>query len=122
MTEAIYYYLLQLGASVPLSSDLRELEIECAPEILTHELVDLIREHKDGLVDLAFSLIEREAIEAEGCESEVEKPLPVVTFEGDGLLIELVRNHPAVRSLVEYLSQHSGGVIEVGRDERRRAA
>jgi hypothetical protein len=64
--EAVYYHLLELGASVSLTGDLRSLEVDAPAGALTPEMAGLLREHKGALVDLLFEMREREAIEAEG--------------------------------------------------------
>jgi len=64
--EAVYYHLLELGARVELTPDLRSLEVDAPAGALTPEMAGLLREHKGALVDLLFGMREREAIEEEG--------------------------------------------------------
>ena len=109
--EVLYYHLQELGVRLALSKDARGLELDAPRDALTPELLELIHEHKSDLVELIYLLEEAEAIRIEGCENE--RPPQLVTFAGDALLIERVRNAPAVRALVDLLNARGGGVIEV---------
>lgn len=111
--EGILYHLHALGARVALSADLLSVGVDAPAGVLTPELVGLVREHKDELVDLLFSLEEREAIQEEGRPSYPHG----VTLEGDAVLVESVRNSPAVRALLELGARLGGATFEVVRSE-----
>ncbi len=65
--DVLLYHLSQLGVVVDLSPDLVSLVLDAPAGVMTRELTDLLREHKDELVDLVYEAKEREAIEWEGC-------------------------------------------------------
>jgi hypothetical protein len=110
--STLHYHLQECGVVLALGMDVRSLEIDAPRGVLTPELLEVIREHKEDLVEIVYLFEEAEAIAAEGREGE--RPSNPVTFEGDALLIERVRNAPAVRVLADFLSaQRGGGVIEV---------
>jgi len=116
--EILFYHLKELGATVELTADARNLSLDAPEGVLTPEIVDLIREHKSDLVEMIYLLDEAEAIEWEGCaktitETEADRKISGhVAFAGDPLLISLYENHPTVRCLTELLSKYGGGEVE----------
>ena len=109
----LLYHLAELGARVALTPDLQSLEVYAPRGTLTPEMLELLREHKGELCDLLFEMAERDAIEWEGQPSW---PAGVM-LEGDPQLVESVRNHPAVRALLELGARLGGGTFEVVRSE-----
>jgi hypothetical protein len=115
--EILFYHLKELGVTVSLTNDARNLSLDAPEGALTPEIVDLIREHKSGMVEMIYSLDEAEAIAWEGAAGTVAgagaaSGFGHVAFKGDPLLISLYENHPTIRCLAELLSKRGGGEIE----------
>jgi hypothetical protein len=85
--DILLYHLLELGVTVRLSVDARALDIEAPDGALTPELIELLREHKSGIVDLVYSHEEAAAIEWEGCYAPVARTAHSTTIES-GLTFE----------------------------------
>ncbi len=117
--DAVFYHMKELGVTVKLTDDARNLALDAPEGVLTPEIVDLVREHKSDLVEMIYLLDEAEAICWEGCVETIKddeadgKAIGHIAFVGDPLLMELYKNHPAVRTLTEQLSKHGGGEIEL---------
>jgi hypothetical protein len=94
--ETLLQHLFELGVSVGLTEDVRSLDLDAPKGVLTLELLELIREHKSDLIQLAYEMEEGAAIQWEG---ESSQPIPV--FVGDPLLIEKLKSHPEV---IEFLA------------------
>jgi hypothetical protein len=73
--ETLLYHLWELGVVVGLSDDLSQLELDAPQGVLTPELLELIREHKEPLIELVFDSLEREAIAGEECPLTFERDL-----------------------------------------------
>lgn len=106
--EILLYHLRELGISVLLADNGRSLDLEAPKGVLTSELTELIREHKDDLMEMVYAEAEREAIETEGCH----RTFPQIEMAGDRSLIETYGEHSAVLVLCEELMRRGGGVIE----------
>ena len=86
--DILLYHLTELGVTVRLSVDARALDIEAPDGALTTELIELLREHKSGIVDLVYSHEEAAAIEWEGCFYPAAQPAPNSTTIEGGLIFE----------------------------------
>ncbi len=120
--EKLLYHLMQLGVSLALTSNARDLEIDAPRGVMTPELAELMREHKSDLIELVYLREEAEAIAWEGCLGESRRPVAVVKYEGEASLIDRYKNHPTVRMLADFCNRHGGGTLEIRPDERRRVA
>jgi hypothetical protein len=85
--DILLYHLTELGVTVRLSVDARGLDIEAPDGALSPELIELLREHKSGMVDLVYSHEEAAAIEWEGCFYPAAQPAHSTTIES-GLIFE----------------------------------
>jgi hypothetical protein len=61
--EILLYHLRELGVALALGDGCRTLELEAPKGILTAELTELLREHRDDLIELIYVEEERAAIE-----------------------------------------------------------
>ncbi len=61
--EILYYHLRELGVCLALGDGCRTLELEAPQGVLTPELTDLLREHRDELLELLYVEEERAAIQ-----------------------------------------------------------
>ncbi len=61
--EILLYHLRELGVALALGDGCRTLELEAARGVLTAELTELLREHRDDLIELLYMEEERAAIE-----------------------------------------------------------
>jgi hypothetical protein len=61
--ETLFYHLRELGVCVALGDGCRTLELEAPRGLLTAELTELLREHRDDLIELVYAAEERAAIE-----------------------------------------------------------
>lgn len=66
-SDILLYHMKELGVVVQLSADARGLELESPRDVLTPELIELLREHKGDLVESIYLLDEADAIAWEGC-------------------------------------------------------
>jgi hypothetical protein len=68
VVDALSYHFKELGVVAKLTADARNLELDAPEGVLTPELVDLVREHKDELIESVYVLDEADAIAWEGCQ------------------------------------------------------
>ncbi len=61
--ETLFYHLRELGVVMALGDGCRTLELEAPRGVLTAELTELMREHRDDLIELVYVEEERAAIE-----------------------------------------------------------
>ena len=61
--ETLFYHLRELGVVMALGDGCRTLELEAPRGVLTAELTELMREHRDDLIELVYAEEERAAIE-----------------------------------------------------------
>jgi hypothetical protein len=61
--EILLFHLRALGVALALGDGCRTLELEAPRGVLTAELTELMREHRDGLIELVYAAEERAAIE-----------------------------------------------------------
>jgi hypothetical protein len=111
--EILLKHLYELGVKISLTPDVHSLDLDAPNGILTLELLELLREHKDELVQFVFEIEEGEAIQWEGCLS-----LPYVKYTGDERLIQTHRADPAVVRFTQFAMEHfQGGEMEFMSDE-----
>jgi len=60
--ETLFYHLRELGVVMALGDGCRTLELEAPRGLLTAELTELMREHRDDLIELVYAAEERAAI------------------------------------------------------------
>ncbi len=61
--EILLYHLRELGVVMALGDGCRTLELDAPKGVLTAELTELMREHRDDLIELVYMEAERAAIE-----------------------------------------------------------
>ena len=61
--DVLLYHLRELGVRLALGAGCRTLELEAPRGVLTPELTELLREHRDDLIELLYMEEERAAIE-----------------------------------------------------------
>lgn len=114
----LLYHLRELGVALTLTPDLTGLTWEASAGMVSAELLDLLREHKSELIELLFDAEERAAIQEIDGTLTFNVAARFVTLEGEPLLIDLYRHHPAVVQLAEFLNRRGGGVLEILQTEQ----
>jgi len=61
--ETLFYHLRELGVVMALGDGCRTLELDAPRGVLTAELTELMREHRDDLIELVYVEAELAAIE-----------------------------------------------------------
>jgi hypothetical protein len=115
-SDVILGHLYELGIEISLSLDARTLELDARADVLTDELLELVREHKEELVQLVYEEHERLAIQEEsGSAKGIGDYMRGITVTADSELLASVKHHPALISLFEQLSQRGGASVEIVR-------
>jgi hypothetical protein len=113
IAESLLRHLFDLKVDVHLKPDFSGLDLDAPKGVLTPELLELLREHRDDLIQTLFEREEGEAIQWEGRLST-----PYVKYAGDERLIQANRCHPSVVELTEAAMKHfDGGEMEFMSDE-----
>ncbi|MDQ3474140.1 MAG: hypothetical protein M3447_10420 [Acidobacteriota bacterium] len=114
VAESLLRHLFDLDVDVHLKPDFSGLDLDASQGVLTPELLELLREHRDDLIQTLFEREEGEAIQWEGRLSS-----PYVKYTGDERLVQAYRCHPSVMELTEAAMKHfGGGVMEFMNNEK----
>jgi hypothetical protein len=115
-SDVILQHLYELGVEISLSLDARSLELDARADVLTDELLELVREHKDELVQLVYEEQERLAIQEESQSAKgIGDYMRGITLTGDSDLLGSVKHHPVLVSLFSHLSARGGASVEIVR-------
>lgn len=115
--EILHYHLRELGITVALTKDSCSLELDAPADMLSPELLELVKSFKDELVEMIYLEEERAAIEEEGCEGDRRKADEAIALR------RYVEQHPQFIALQKAFAP-VGGVevvsvkrIQVGKAE-----
>jgi hypothetical protein len=118
--QTLLEHLYELGCEIKLSLDARSLELDARADALTDELLELVREHKEEIVQLVYEAEERAAIIEEARPGTIGDYMlgdymQGITLTDGSDLLSSVKHDPALVSLFAHLSARGGASVELVR-------